>query len=144
MDIPLEGKLPFVASSDPWRYGERYLRRVCPDGRILSERVPLPEEGLIFPQESDKEWQTVAHSLDCNYLTEAFDHWGKRRRQTDVFFRCRIDFGVSSIPPMCPDVFLITGDHNWDVNQGPFPMAGFKARSLLVVEVATQVTRHLD
>jgi Uma2 family endonuclease len=130
--------------TDPWRYGERHLRRVGPDGQVSYERVPLRKEDLLFPQEGDRPVLTDDHSQDWRYLFGVLDSQAARHPGRRVFGDHRIDFQLPGLEPLGPDLIVLEGVGEWDGSRGTFPVVTMGARPLLVLEITSPDTREND
>jgi colicin import membrane protein len=136
---------PPPEKEDPWRYGWRYVRRVGPDGTEYIEEVPLRQEDLLFPEESDFVVNTTAHNRDRAYLKAMLEAWGAGQEGALVAEDLRVDFGVPGLRPLGPDVVVFAGlNAEWDIERGTFPVADFGARTLLTIEVTSPDTRRND
>jgi colicin import membrane protein len=136
---------PPPEKEDPWRYGWRYVRRVGPDGTEYIEEVPLRQEDLLFPEESDFVVNTTAHNRDRAYLKSILEAWGLGQEGALVAEDLRVDFGVPGLRPLGPDVVVFAGlNAEWDHDRGTFPVSEFGARTLLTIEVASPDTRRND
>jgi hypothetical protein len=133
-----------TAEADRWRYGERHLRRVGPDGRVSYERVPLKKEDLLFPQEGDRPVLTDDHSQDWRYLFGVLDSQAARHPGRRVFGDHRVDFEVPGIEPLGPDLIVLDGVGEWDGSRGTFPVVTMGARALLALEITSPDTREND
>jgi hypothetical protein len=129
---------------DRWRYGERHVRRVDPDGRAFYETVPLKQEDLLFPQEGDRPVLTDDHSRDWRYLFGVLDGETARHSGRRVLGDHRIDFEVRGIEPLGPDLIVLDGVGEWDGTRGTFPVRTMGAKALLTIEITSPDTRVYD
>jgi hypothetical protein len=133
-----------TADTDKWRYGERYLHRVGPDGSVSYEIVPLKKEDLLFPQEGDRPVLTDDHSCDTHYLFGVLRSRAAKTPGRRVFTDHRIDFEVPGIEPLGPDVLVLDGVGEWDGSRGTFPVRSMGATTLLGIEVTSPDSRRYD
>jgi colicin import membrane protein len=143
--IESQASPPPPPKEDPWRLGWRYVPHVGPDRETTYEQVPLTEEGLLFPEEGDFVVTNESHHIDCFYLKAALKLWAARREGALALGDHRVDWGVSGLRPLGPDVVVFDGLHEaWDPHRGTFPVKTFGARTLLVIEVTSPDSRPND
>jgi Uma2 family endonuclease len=129
---------------DPFRYGWRWVRHVGPDGTEGYEQIPLKLSDVLHPQEGDFIVESPAHDLDCDNLKHFVRVWAAPRPGTVVVGDCRVDWGVEGLKPLGPDLAVFEGVSSWDPRQGTFRVAELGARPLLVIEVTSPSTFHID
>jgi hypothetical protein len=135
---------PAETEADPWRYGERHVPHVGPDGEEWFETVPLKEEDLLFPEEGDRPVITKAHNDTCSYLDSVLEPRVQKLPHLLLLRDHRVDFEVRGIAPLGPDLSLFEFDGDWDTYRGTFPVVTMKARCLLAVEVTSWDSRRFD
>jgi hypothetical protein len=135
-----------AAAADPYRYGWRYVFRQGPDGNGRWEQEPLTLEDVLHPRENDHLMQNVNHEGDCHYLRGAFTGALAGRSDTLVLNDVRIDWGVEGVLPHGPDVVVFFGlAPGWRrQGEGTFRPREVGARPVLVVEVTSPDSRHVD
>jgi colicin import membrane protein len=134
-----------VEKDDPWRYGLRYVRRQRPDGTEYTEEVPLRQEDLLYPEESDFTVNNEAHHNDCAYLKAALGARAVGRERLLALTDHRVDWEVAGVRPLGPDIVVFDGLRQaWDPGRGTFPVRTFGARTLLVIEVTSPDSRIYD
>ncbi|NJN66664.1 MAG: Uma2 family endonuclease [Chloroflexaceae bacterium] len=144
----LEESLPSTGSNgepdgrDPFRYGWRYVRQVS-NGIEEWERVPLTEDDVLHPQLEDYIVQSNIHQCLCHYLYTVL-----RSRMQDipgglVLQDVLIEWGVPGLKGHAPDLAVFA--EVWEPPQeGSFDLRTRGGRPLLVIEVTSPTTRHLD
>jgi Uma2 family endonuclease len=107
------------------------------------ERVPLTLQDVLYPQEGDYIVQTDAHDDDCAYLKAGLKNRFRDDPTVVVLSDCRVDFNVTGVEPLVPDVAVIFGvrkRRNW----ATFRVAEDQARIALLLEVTSPTTRVND
>jgi Uma2 family endonuclease len=136
---------PEQATSDPFRYGWRYVWQKDDKGMPVQVQVPLTLADVLHPQEEDRIVQNDLHDRDCVYLREVMWEASARLPASIVFHDMRIDWGVEGVSPLGPDVIVFRGlQRPWVPGQGTFHVADWGARPVLVLEVTSPATRNLD
>jgi Uma2 family endonuclease len=144
IDETLAEAVPAAGSpEDPFRYGWRYVVRKQPDGRIVTEPVPLTLEDLLFPQEDDFEVHYASHDEYCHFLKAIFQSRVDHDPMGKVLADCRVRFDVPGLKPLGPDVAVFANLRN-DWNGGTLDVAETGARPVLVVEITSASTRLND
>src|SRR5437764_13594805 len=92
-----------LGDGDPWRYGERYLRKIGPDGKEFVDVVPLRYEDLLHPEENDFHVTSNDHHRDLYYLEYAFHKALADRPGLRVLVDHRIDWQAAGISAQGPD-----------------------------------------
>ena len=117
---------PPTGQEDPWRYGWRYVRRQRPDGTEYVEEVPLRQEDLLFPHESDFVVNTEGHNRDRGYLKNVLTAWAARREAAIALEDHRVDWEVAGLQPLGPDVVVFDGLREaWNPDRGTIPVRTF-------------------
>ncbi len=132
-----------TTTEDPFRLGWRFVRAVDSDGQETTQKVPLTEHDLLFPQEEDFVVQRDPHIRDTLYLREALRVALRHRPTVHVFADHRIDFNLSGVAPLGPDVAVIDEIGEWDGTQGTLHLSE-RGRPLFVAEVTSPDTRRND
>ncbi len=130
--------------ADPWRLGFRTCRVVGPDGQEHEEDRPLTPEDFVFPEEEDRFMYNRGHARDCNYLEDILDERCVARPGLLALREHRVDFGIIGIRPLGPDLSVFSRVRDWDNRRGTFRVLEMRAKSLLVIEVTSPVTRDKD
>jgi hypothetical protein len=132
-------------STDPFRYGWRYVWQTDSAGVRRHVQVPLKQEDLLHPQEEDFIVQNPAHNADCAYLQSVLQRRTAERTGSVVLHDVRIDWQVPGVKPHGPDVVAFEGvTGEWDRVRGTFLVRDLGARPLLVIEVTSPSTRDYD
>ncbi len=129
-------------ATDPWRYGWRYVRHTQPDGTVVIEEIPLPLEGLLYPEEDDYVVQEPWHTQDFTYCYSALAAWHAAQPDVVVLGDCRVDWGVPGLRPLGPDILVLFDVHHW--LQQAYHLADEGGHAVLVVEIASPSTRDND
>ncbi|MGH7172047.1 MAG: Uma2 family endonuclease, partial [Gemmataceae bacterium] len=136
---------PAMPDEDPWRYGWRYQRQEGPDGELCYVQTPLASADILHPQEDDFVVHNDNHGKDRHYLDTMLTAHLNGRKGVYVFCDHRIDWGVPGLEPHGPDLTVIDGyPADWDRQRGTFCLSEFGAKPLLVLEITSPATRHVD
>jgi colicin import membrane protein len=149
LELELEESIPTVGSngeSEDWtfrfRYGWRYVRRVS-NGEEEWERVPLTEEDVLHPQMEDYVMQSDGHYRICHYLYAVLRARMQRIPGGLVLHDVGVEWGVPGMKGHAPD--LVVFAEAWDPpRSGVFDLKERSGRVLLIIEVTSPATRHLD
>ncbi|NJN66793.1 MAG: Uma2 family endonuclease, partial [Chloroflexaceae bacterium] len=144
--LTLEESLPTTGSNgEPdgrFRYGWRYVCRLS-NGVEEWERVPLTEDDVLHPQLEDYVSQSHIHHCICHYLYTVLRSRLKRIPGGLVLHDVLIDWGVPGLKGHAPDLAVFA--EVWEPPQeGSFDLKQSGGRVLLVMEVTSPSTRHLD
>lgn len=135
---------PHDPATDPYFYGWRHVARRRPDGTEYTERVPLTERDILFPQEDDFVVTNDAHDDALAYLKAAFRWRLAGRPGALVLSDHRIDFQVEGWEPLGPDVAVLFDAGPLDRLNATYPLRDKGARAALVIEVTSPSTRNTD
>jgi Putative restriction endonuclease len=131
---------PHDRKADPFHIGFRYVQQ--------GERwvqVPLTEQDFLFPQPDDRFMSTEAHALAMLYLRHAIEVVHRDRPDVQVFFDHTIDWQVDEYKPMRPDLTVCGNVHvERDPFEGSLPVQDSGVAILMLVEVSSPSTRHVD
>lgn len=130
-------------ATDPWRYGWRYVPRMQPDGTRVFDEIPLPLEGLLYPEEGDFVVQEPWHTQDLTYCYSVLSAWYTDHPDVVVLGDGRVDWGVPGIRPLGPDI-LVLFEVRHSLQQATFHLADEGGHPVLVVEIASPGTRPND
>jgi Putative restriction endonuclease len=133
---------PKPVAEEPF-YGWRYVKRRQADGKLRYEEVPLPKEGLLYPEEGDFVVNEPVHTRDFKYCSDALETFYKDEPSVVVLSDCRVDFGVTGIRPLGPDIHVLFGVRRW-LRKGTYRVAKEGGRSVLVLEITSSDTRRND
>ncbi len=131
------------ASTDPYRYGWRYVCRTGANGRAVWEQVPLTLQDVLHPQEGDFVIQSDAHARRCRYLADVFEARLAADPSAVVLSDVLIAWDVPGLKAHGPDIAVILGVQerkDW----GTFDVADEGVRPALIVEVTSPETARLD
>jgi len=132
-------------SQNSFAIGSRWTTVTRPDGTEQSIQVPLTEEDFLYPQEEDRFMLTDHHFRACVYLTEAIEFVCRPRQTIKVFAEHRIDWQKDDLRPNGPDVSVFDNyPHDIDPYRATLPVVDEGAVPLLVIEVTSPSTRHID
>lgn len=139
-DLEMEFPAPVPSADDPFALGWRHTGSAGDDWRR-----PLTEDDLVFPAEGDFVVNNLAHNDDREFLTAVFRRQVAGRAGLRVLGDHLIDFGVTGLRPLGPDVIVLNGENRpWDPLRGVFPVIEMAARPLIVVELTSPSTRRKD
>ncbi|NJN68559.1 MAG: Uma2 family endonuclease [Chloroflexaceae bacterium] len=131
-----------VDGDDPFRYGWRYVCHVS-NGHEAWERVPLTEEDVLHPQLEDYIVQSHVHQSICHYLYTVLRSRMPHIPGGLVLHDVGIEWGVPGMKGHAPDLAVFA--EAWNPPQrGVFDLRERSGRVLLVIEVTSPSTRHLD
>jgi colicin import membrane protein len=133
-----------AVEADPFLYGWRMVRELDPAGKETWKQVPLTLEDVLHPQEGDFLVETPVHNHDRDYLHAVLKARTADEPGTVVLQDCRVDWGVAGVKAHGPDVALFRDVAAWDPTRGTFYVAELHARPVLVVEITSPGTRHID
>lgn len=140
----LEESIPTVGSHEEpdFRYGWRYIRRVS-NGHEEWERVPLTEDDVLHPQMGDYVVQSPVHQSICHYLLTVLSSRVQPIPGGLVLNDVGVEWGVPGLRHHAPDLSVFAGV--WERPQeGILDLKASGGRVLLVIEVTSPATRHLD
>ncbi len=132
-----------TVNPDPYRYGWRYVRRILDNGDEEFDQIPLTLEDVLHPQEEDFIVHTYEHERTCTYVENVLVSHLAADPTAVVLRDVRVAWDVPGLRPMGPDITVIRGVRavqNW----GTFDVAHEGTRPILVIEVTSPETRHLD
>ncbi len=131
---------PKPQPADPLHIGYRLIRRG--DETI---QVPLTEADFLHPQEEDQFLITREHQTVMTHLYQAIEIANRDRPGVEVFADHRTDWQTGNVLPMGPDV-VVLGDffEEWDNSRGTLTVEDLGVTKLLVVEITSPSTRHVD
>ena len=138
---------PTTAKPDgyPFHIGTRYLQGVDEDGKRTVTPVPLSEEDFLHPQEEDRFMLTDAHTQAVFYIVSAIQMVTRNRPGIRVLSDHRVDWQYEDIPAHGPDIVAFDNfPSDWDPYLGTFPVVDFDVETLVVFEVTSESTRHID
>jgi len=125
---------------DAFRIGYRYVR----NGDDF-DMVGLTEEDFLHPLEEDRFMLVDKHSATVAYLRNVLDEVAATEPGLRVLADHRIDWQVEGIRPHGPDLVMFRSfPGDWDTMRGTFLVKDEKAVPLLVIEVTSRETRHVD
>ena len=142
--LALEESIPTVGSHEEpdFRYGWRYVCRIS-NGHEDWERVPLTEEDVLHPQMGDYVVQNHFHQSLCLYLATVLQSHMQHIPGGLVLNDVRVEWGVPGLKGHAPDLTVLA--EVWDPPQdGSLDLKASGGRVLLVIEVTSPSTRHLD
>ena len=136
---------PPALTRDPFAIGWRPVTTKQPDGTLHTVEVPLTEEDFLYPQEEDRFMLTQHHIRATMYLTLAIESANRNRPAIKVFAEHRIDWQKEDLRPNGPDISVFDNyPHPIDMFRGTLPVADEGVQPLLVIEVTSPSTRHID
>jgi len=144
MEMEMEESISTTGSHDDpeYRYGWRYVCRIS-NGEEEWERVPLTEDDVLHPQPEDYVIQSNSHYLICHYLYTVLRSRLKHLPGGLVLHDVLVDWGVPRLKAHAPDLAVFA--EVWEPPQGGiFDLKASGGRVLLVIEVTSPSTRHLD
>lgn len=130
--------------TDPFRYGWRTVEVVGPDGQPTWKDVPLTIEDVLHPQEEDHFMLNEWHDEDTVYLRGVLHQVVRGRPGVRVFHDMRTDWGVPGLEPMGPDLGVFANVPQVDYCIRTFRVRELETQPLLIVEVTSPSTRHVD
>lgn len=131
------------ATQDEFRYGWRYVKRPQPDGTNEFEQIPLTLYDVLHPQEEDFIVHNADHERFRDYLTDVLLAQTAHDPSAVVLSDVRIAWDVPKLKPHGPDIMVIQGvqeRQNWST----FDVAQEGVRPVLVIEITSPETRHID
>ncbi|NJN68725.1 MAG: Uma2 family endonuclease, partial [Chloroflexaceae bacterium] len=145
----LEESLPTVGDRSEeadwafrFRYGWRYVCHVS-NGVEEWERVPLTEDDVLHPQLEDYVAQNDRHYRICHYLYTVLRSRVEQIPGGLVLHDVLIEWGVPDLKAHAPDV-AVFAEVREPPQRGTFDVPQSGGRPLLVIEVTSPSTRHLD
>jgi colicin import membrane protein len=110
-----------------------------------SIQVPLTEADFLHPQEEDR-FLITDHHLDAMIdLRQAIQFANHEQPGVRVFCDHRTDWQTGNVLPMGPDVVVFGDFHaEWDGDVGTLTVEDLAVTKLLVVEITSPSTRHVD
>ncbi len=126
----------------PFYYGYRYVARTT-NGTVAWEQVPLSPEDVLHPQLEDRVSQSKNHVLICHYLTMILRAVLAHIPGIEVLSDVPIDWGVPGVRDHSPDVSVLEKVF-CPPFKGVYRLKKTGGRPLLVIEVTSDSTRHLD
>ncbi len=129
--------------ADPFRYGWRYVRRELPSGELVFEPQPLTLDDVHYPQEGDFIVHSSEHERIRNYLYDALRAHLRDLPGVVVLTDVRVAWDVPGLRPLGPDIAVFGGVREWR-NWTTFNVAVEGAQALLVIEITSPETRHMD
>ncbi len=126
----------------PFYYGYRYVARTT-NGMVAWEQVPLSPEDVLHPQLEDHVSQSKNHVLICHYLTMILRAVLSHIPGIEVLSDVPINWGVPGVKDHSPDVSVLA-DVLYPPFKGVYYLKKTGGRPLLVIEVTSDSTRHLD
>jgi hypothetical protein len=134
-------------SEYPFHIGFRLVPHELPDGSRDFVEVPLTEEDFLHPQEEDRFLLTDPHERARFYLRHAIESHCREHHELRVFSDHRIDWQHPDYPAHGPDVVVFRSpDQRWVFNdtQGTFLVGDTDAQTVVVFEITSPSTRHID
>ncbi len=130
----------------PFHIGTRLVNHRDAEGNIVGHHhEPLTEEGYLHPQEEDRFMSTDRHSVALHYLKHALAVGLGGQTRFRVFTEMRVDWQQPGIEPHGPDAIVFDGfQGDFDDMAGTVPVEDFAAKVLVVFEVTSPSTRHID
>ena len=129
----------------PHRYGWRYVPHKRLDGTIEVKEVTLTLEDVLHPQEGDVIPENSTHEPERGYLTWSFRDRLALVPRGHIFSDCLLDFNVSGVRPLSPDVSVIEGVNGLPLPRlGTYRFADHGGRCVLAVEIVSPDTRTND
>ncbi len=128
---------------DRFRFGWRMTPRLQQDGRVAWERIPLTMQDILHPQVGDFRVHTDERKRFCVYLNDVIEAQVADDPSAVVLHDTRIAWGHPNVDPHGPDVALIFGvrqRQRW----GTFDVIEEGTRPILIIEITSPETRHLD
>jgi Uma2 family endonuclease len=124
-------------------YGWRYVRRVQPDGSEVCDEVPLTLEDLLYPEEGDFVVHEPVHTRDFIYCQSTLEAHYVSQPEVVVLGDCRVDWGVSGVRPLGPDILVLFEVRQW-LRRATYRLAEEGGRPVLVIEILSPDTRQQD
>jgi Uma2 family endonuclease len=134
-------------AEDPFFYGYRWVRVKTPDGRTVSEQVPLTRDDLLDPQEDDHVSNRHLHDLITGRYGEMLRTLFRSRGLDDVLVTCNVKmlWAESTIKRVAPDLAVIPGVEKPDERDfTSFDEAQEGTRPSFVLEVLSDATESTD
>lgn len=131
------------AQADPFRYGWRYVRRELPSGQLVFEQQPLTLDDVHYPQEGDFIVHSSEHERIRTYLYDVLRAHLRADSDVVVLTDVRVAWSAPGLRPLGPDVVVFSGvrqRRDWTT----FDVAAEGAQTLLVIEITSPETRHID
>jgi len=129
----------------PFHIGTRYIHTIDANGSTESTAVPLTEEDFLHPQLDDRFMLMDAHSKAVFTLRNAITTAARNRPRMRVFSEHLIDWQVGKIKAHGLDVVVFDNfDVEWDSYEGTLPVGDVGADVVVVFEVTSASTRHVD
>jgi len=131
-------------SSNPFRYGWRYIQNTAEDGTIEYERIPLTLEDLLHPQEEDFRMQNLPHIKANLYLDMSITKRLSNNHNALVLCDMRVDWSVPDVKPFGPDITVIAEGKIDPIDKGTYVSGEDGNQPLMVIEVTSKSTRNQD
>jgi colicin import membrane protein len=125
-----------------FRYGWRYVCHPSNGGEAW-ERVPLTEDDVLHPQLEDHVSQSDQHYRICHYLYAVLRSYVEQIPGGLVLHDVLIEWGVPGLKGHAPDLAVFAGVRERP-RSGTFDVPQSGGYPLLVIEVTSPSTRHLD
>lgn len=138
--------LPWVDTplDDPER-GWRYVRVKLPDGREVSQTVPLTPADFLNPQEGDVMPQRPFHAQATRDLADMLQTRYAGSPAVTVFNDLIMDWGIAGLPNPSPDVSIVPEVRDPERERGGrFNVVLEGTRPALVIEVVSPQYRKED
>lgn len=128
------------------QYGYREVQTRTPDGRLVSDRVPLTLEDLLHPQFGDVAVHSSLHASEIKYLMEVFEMRLATISTSLVLSDCKIDWEdeVEGMTYHAPDVCVIKDVQERRNNWISFNVAEQATRPSLIIEIVSPAYREND
>jgi Uma2 family endonuclease len=129
---------------DPER-GWRYVRVKLPDGREVSQTVPLTPADFLNPQEGDVMPQRPFHAQATRDLADMLQTRYAGNPAVTVFNDLIMDWGIPGLPNPSPDVSIVPNVREPERERdGRFNVQKEGTRPILVIEVVSPQYRKED
>jgi len=122
---------------EPFPYGWRIEEAIGPDGKVVINYLPIPQERFLDPQEGDHFMQSNKHYLLVESIFARFDKRYMNDDRIGVYSDLKFDWGIPGLSQPAPDLAIVPNLRNADKYHSRFKIVQEETRPCLVVEVAS-------
>lgn len=136
--------VPTVSPEELAERGYRYVERELEDGTTKYELIPLTEQEYLHPEEGYHMPTSVFHTMMINALYDLLTRWYAENPSVGVFSDLQLVWDMPGLEPHSPDVCVIFGIKDKEMNRRRFEVAVEGVRPRLIIEVVSPRYRTAD